>query len=333
MKKALCCALLALVCFTAAPALRGGLQGGEARAILRREAAAQDAPRAAGMLDAAPAGDTLEATLYFRFGETPFLGAQRAELDLRRDEMVASVLVGLLLEGPDASHAALTGLFPQGTALISVSGDGSTAYVTLSSDFLGRPDGAPADWEDSAEWQEEAALRRRMALQSVVMTLTEGARYQRVQFFVADSDDDMPRRIELCRLDTQETDASLVLGACGRDETLLLTPRRALELALEAWRTKDWASLYALLYDDAGLPSPSAFEQEMAQTDVTLLSAELSGGSVDLSGRTATLVLDAEVRSAQGGDAQIVRESVPVRRVDDNWALALSTLRDLMVRD
>lgn len=332
MKKALVCALLALALAVGLPplyaALRARARGGEEPAATRPPAS----PEAQGLADAG-ARDTLEATLYFRFGESGTLGAQRATIDLRRDELIASVIVRMLLDGPDAAHASLTGLFPQGTRLLSVSGDGETAFVTLSSAFLGRPDGAPQDWEDSADWQREAAQRRELAVQSIVLALTEGARYQRVQLFVADSDDDAPRRIPLCLLDPDETDASLVLGACGRDESALLTPMRAMEMVLAAWRARDWAALYALLYDEEGLPSLSAFEQEMAQADVTLLSGALSGGGVSLDGRTATLVLDAQTRSPQGGDAQLVRESVPLARVHDNWALSLTTLRGLMVRE
>ena len=54
---------------------------------------------------------------------------------------------------------------------------------------------------------------------------------------------------------------------------------------------------------------------------------------MSFAGQTATLVLDAEIRSRDGGDAQIVRESVPLRRVQDNWAMDIGTLRSLMIRD
>lgn len=333
MTKAFCCALATLALFFTEPCSikhEHIMTGRFTRQIaLADDGQATDASQAFEYI----AHDMLTTTLYFRFGQTQYLGEQQVELDLRRDETVANALVKLLLKGPDAVHASLTSLFSQETRVISVSGDDTTAFVTLSSDFLGRPDGAPVDWENSPAWQEEAALRRRLALASIVLALTQGARYQRVQFYVADSDDDMPRYIELYNLDMTQTDTALVLGACGRDESYLLTPQSAMQLILEAWRQKDWTTLYALLHDDAGMPSQSAFEQEMVKTDVTLLHGEVTGGAVDLSGRMATVVMNAQIRSSQGGDAQIVRESVPLIRVNDNWMLSLDTLRDLMVRD
>ena len=329
MKKALVCAVLALALALAAPPL---LQLARTRLdAARQEAAApQDAQTPSFELASQGVRDAQEATLYFRFGQTQTLGMERVQLDISREETVARQIVARLIEGPSASHGQLSGVFAQGTQIVSVGAEGGTAFVTLNSAFLGRPDGAPSGWEDSAAWQEEAALRRRLAVQSVVLSLTEDGRYQRVQFYVADSDDDAPRRIELYWFDTEQTDPAPVLAACGRDEAAMLTPHRALELVLDAWQRRDWAAMYPLLTDT---PSLSAFETRMKEIDVTLLSYEASAGSVSADGQRATLVLDARIRARQGGDAQIIREAVPLTRISDNWTMTLDTLLSLMVRD
>ena len=54
---------------------------------------------------------------------------------------------------------------------------------------------------------------------------------------------------------------------------------------------------------------------------------------MSLEGQRATVVLDASIHSDEGGDAQIVRESVPLVRQNDNWCIALATLESLMIRD
>ena len=84
---------------------------------------------------------------------------------------------------------------------------------------------------------------------------------------------------------------------------------------------------------DDPLPTLSVFETEMAEPGISLLTYSVSAGTVSFDGQTATLVLDAEIRSRDGGDAQIMRESVPLRRVQDNWAMDIGTLRSLMIRD
>lgn len=281
------------------------------------------------------AADMLDVTLYFRFAQTDVLGAQRAQLNIRREETIAYAIVEKLLEGPGTAYAQLSSVFPQETQVVSVSGEGRTAFVTLSKEFLGRPDGAPADWEDIPLWQEEAALRRRLAMQSLVLALTDGGRYQRVQLYVADGDDEIPQRVPMAWFDTTQQDAALLLAACARDEAALLTPKRAMEMILGAWQAQDWEMLYALTSADENgrLPAPTAFEAQMRETDVSLLDFAVTDGAVSFDGQTATLVVSASLRSTLGGDAQIERETVVLERSMDNWTIALSTLRSLMIRE
>jgi len=338
MKKAAIAVVLALLLIVLCEPHIRGIVADAAQGLLGGEEAAQSAapaPSFSEQLGGHEKTDTLGVTLYYRFGDTNVLGAQRVMLDLRREETIATRIVQHLVEGPDIAHGRLSGVFPQGTQVISVTGEERTAFVTLSNDFLGGPDGAPADWEDLSVWQEEAALRRRLAVQSIVLSLTEDGRYQRVQLYVADNDDDIPRRIAMAWLDPSATDPSLVLAASPRDEKVMLTPGRALDMILDAWQKRDFAALYPLTAPPEGgeMPTLSAFEAEMKRIDVSLLDYAFSQGTVSYDGQIATLVLDAQIRSALGGDAQIIRESVPLVRWEDNWAIEMDTLRSLMIRD
>ena len=146
--------------------------------------------------------------------------------------------------------------------------------------FLGIPDGAPADWEDLADWQAEATLRRRLAFQSIVLALTEDGRYQRVQLYVAGGDDEVPRRIPLYWFDQSVTDANVMLAACARDEQAMLTPKSALKLMLGAWQKQDWEALYDFLLREEETPTLSGFETQMRETNVQLMSFECTGGTV-----------------------------------------------------
>lgn len=338
MKKAIVCLLLALALVAALePHVRSWIVSGVSGMIQEEQGneSEKQTPSFSEQLGSATRTDLLDVTLYFRFADTHVLGAHHAQIDIRREETIATSIVEHLLRGPDTAHEHLTSVFPQGTELISVSGDGATAFVTLSSGFLGRPDGAPADWEDLMEWQEEAALRRRLAVQSIVLALTENGRYQRVQLYIAESDDDIPQRIAMAWMDTSVTDPALVLAACARDEQAMLTPACALYMIMDAWQRQDWAVMYPLMADttEDPLPTLSVFEAELAARDVSLLEYSLTPGTVSFDGQSATIVLDAVIRSREGGDAQIVRESIPLTRVQDNWAMQTATLEKLMIRD
>ena len=277
----------------------------------------------------------LETALYFRYADTGFLGLERAYIDLGREETVATLIVERLIEGPEASHNRLSGLFPRGTRLISAQGDGRIVYVTLNGAFLGRPDGAPSDWETREDWIKEAALRRTLAFQSIVLSLTEGARFQRVQLYIAEDDDAIPQHVAMTWFNPDERDLDLRLAACGRDEDLLLTPRASLRAVLEGWRMRDWDAVWPFLLQGAedAPASAGAFRREMESRDTRLLAYEISDGNVSRDGETATLVLNAKTRGAAGDDAEIVRETVFLRREDDNWVIDMNALLSLMVRD
>lgn len=337
MKKAIVCLLAMLaILVLLEPHVQAKLAGMAAGLTAQPQTQEEEqTPSFSEQLGAQKKTDMLDVTLYYRFAGTDVLGAQRAQLDIRREETVAMSIVQRLVDGPSVFYEQLSGVFPQGTEVISVTGEGVTAFVTLSGAFLGKPDGAPADWEDLTVWQEEAALRRRLAVQSIALALTEDGRYQRVQVYVADSDDEIPQRIGMAWMDTSVTDPTLVLAACPRDEEAMLTPVRALTMIMEAWRAKDWAALYPLMADtrEEPLDALSVFEAQMSEMGVSLLDYEMTPGTVSFDGRTATLVLDAQIRSHDGGDAQITRESVRLIRSQDNWAMETSTLESLMIRE
>ena len=336
MKKVILCILLALA-FTilGQRQILLSLVDSLHKTVQQQTATPQEAAETASQqLAVSGAGDTLDVTLYFRYEDTGLLGAQLATLDIRREETVATAIVQRLIAGPQQAGSRLRALFPQGTRLISVTGEGATAFVTLSREFLGRPSGAPADWEDLTVWQEEAALRRQLAVQSLVLSLTEDGRYQRVQLYLADNDDDIPQRVPLAYFSVDVSDPTTVLAACSRDESFLLTPQRALDRVLSRWQKKDWEAVYDLLASGSEtLPTQSAFVARMRELNVSMLEYETTAGTVSYDGQRATLVLSALLRSPDTGDARLDRESVALMRDGGNWAMTYDTLLSLMIRD
>ena len=332
MKKAIMAILLALAIVLLTPVLARRLSEWRQAA---QESASVERQEPLFTQRTQSASDELEVTLYYRYGETAVLGMERHTLDLRREETIARSIVEQLVAGPDGAHGRLSGVFPRDTQVLSVTTEGSTVFVTLSENFLGRPDGAPEDWEDVAGWQTEATLRRWLAVQSLVCSLTEGGRYQRVQLYVARSDDDVPERIPLCWFDQSITDRAVVLAACSRDDQVILTPHRAMQMILYGWQERDASAVYTLLCadEDGQMLTLSAFEAKLREADVSLMTAEITGGTIDATGRAATIVIDGAIRSSESGEARIIRESVPLTLVDDNWAMRMSTFLSLVIRE
>ena len=145
----------------------------------------------------------------------------------------------------------------------------------------------------------------------------------------------MPERIPLCWFDQSITDRAVVLAACSRDDQVILTPHRAMQMILDGWQERDASAVYTLLCadEDGQMLTLSAFEAKLREADVSLLTAEITGGTIDATGRAATIVLDGAIRSSESGEARIIRESVPLTLVDDNWAMRMSTFLSLVIRE
>jgi len=278
--------------------------------------------------------DQREAVLYFQFGETDYLGAARTQIDLRQEETVATTIVRRLIEGPGIRYDRLHGLFPEGTQLISAVSDGTTVFVTLNRAFLDRPDGAPLSWEDSEIWQAEAARRRTMAMQSIVLSLTENAETQRVQLYVADADDEIGQRLQMAWFDPSVTDPQVYLGACGRDERICLSVHNTMQAVLKAWKQHDWSTLALFLNRrSGGVLDAEAVGEKMETLGIELLDYTLSEGVVSLDGSRATIVLSGTIQSSAGEVLDFARESCLLIREDDNWTIESTTLDRIMVRD
>ena len=286
----------------------------------------------AASAEEADSGAWLDVTLYFRYGDTAYLGTEGTRIDLRQEDTVATLIVRRLIEGPQASHDRLSGLFPRDTQVISARTEGDTAYVTLNSAFLGKPDGAPADWEERDAWKKEAALRRRLAFQSIVLALTEDGRCQRVQLYIAEDDDAVPQRLSISWFDPTQENEEIRLAACGRDDSLVITPKLALSLVLQGWQQKDWEAVWPFIsHAERGAPeSYSVFRQRMEQESAVLLSWQVSAGSVSVSGRNATVVLDGKIRLEDGSVRELTRMAVPLFREEENWVLSAENLLELM---
>ncbi len=290
--------------------------------------------RAAAQSDGEETVTHLPVNLYYRFEETPMLAMQSSLLELSPgEESVVKSIVSRLVQGPDNDRTHLQGVFPMGCRVLSATVDGGTAVVTLSRDFLGRPDGAPADWEDDMSWQAEATLRRRLAVHSLVLALTDNALCQRVQLLVAEEDDAVPEQLQMVLLDDQLQDPGLILGACTRDESMLITPVSLVEMVMKDWQRMNYDEMYLFLYGrDGEMPGKTRFEQEMKEAGLVPLSFAVTGGAVSADGRKATVCVQAEMRNGEY-TFSLSGGVIPLERVNDEWLMDIEVFRNLITVD
>ena len=280
--------------------------------------------------------DRVRVTLYFRHGTSGYLGQEAYEISVPRDSTLEKAIVSALVDGPDGRHSELTNVFPEGTRVLKTQRDGDTVSVTLSHHFLQAPSGAPEKWQEDAYWAQEVPLRRRLALEAIVLSLTEDARCRSVQLLIAHDDTNTSgERVTKGLFYPEAMDAHTLLEPQTRNESNIFTPKNAMTAALLLWQAKDFNALYAMLgenpyTEDVRTPTQGEFVQEMADGACSLLAFNVAGGSVSPEGVRATVTMDLQCTDAQGKRIRIDDMPISLYRENDNWKIAYGDMTALM---
>ncbi len=285
-------------------------------------AAVTDLPDAPVLLpsqeEAQPLSRQQTAVLYYRFLDEPLLAQEYRTLTRLPNQPWELTLIAALLTGPGQQE--LTALFPAGTRVLSTSLQGRTLFVTLSADVLAAYPDEPANWRETDAWLAEAPLRRRLAMQSLIATVTENCDIDAVQILVSQGSGGSLRLKQNYFLD--DAPDSELTGPLRRDSSLLLTADRTMETVFTCLRQRDWLRLWKYVAGGGGY---DAFVAQME--GLPLLTAfSLSSGSLSADGRTMTYTADVTV---SGSLLQSGRRSGCVTRLLRSgglWKIPLSQL-------
>lgn len=253
-------------------------------------------PAAAQVLDAQPkqAQHTAHmAVLYFRLSGTPYLAAEVREVISSGTVSFEQAAAQALVSGPGPMSDSLGPLFPAGTQVLSVQPEGDLLFVTFNEALLNRyaDEGtlaAPGD-------QTQARLRRRLAMASLVNTLTERGEFRRVQVLV---------RAETTVRDSMRLAATYYLEESAalpdpltRDEERIATPAVMAGLTLSAWQQRDWRTLYDFTRD----LRPSQAEMTAAfDASLKLAAFSVTPGTTAPDGTSAVVTATLELEAAGG---------------------------------
>ena len=316
MRKRLCL-LLALL-------LLLGLTGCAVRPVVLPESTL--IPGTAPFLPEASLGESVErretATLWFRCGDLPYLAQESRSIALLTGQSYEMALLEALFSGPGTQHPTLRTLFPEGTRVLSAVVQGRTLLVTLSGEFVNQPGDEPVDWQEDGYWRVEVPLRRRLAMQSLVATVTENCDVDEVLVLV-EQPEGFGGSLRL-RQNWFEDDSedNVLTGPQRRDDSLLLTPRGTVEAVARCYMAQDWLRLYAFM--ESGTDERS-FVETMGQLPA-VTAVRCNGCSVTPDGQEATATVDLTVLGA-GGEARTVKAHVfRIRRENGLWKVSLEQL-------
>lgn len=268
-----------------------------------------------------------QATLWFRFGEEPYLAPEGRTITHSKTESHALAILRALVAGPGAASTELEGLFPPGTQVISCTQSGRVMFVTLSRHIMNGYADEPDNWQDQNAWAAEVPLRRVLAMQSIAATMTENCAVDTVVILVEQtaSTDSLRLRQGYYTLDGDVT----LAAPLTRDESLLLTPARTAEVILQYWQEKNYTRLYRYIartdpFTGAERPELDAFIQGMS-TALPLLQAHAEGGSISSDGRQAVFTVSGTYWD-QGSEQPFAGMTLHLVREKGLWHIGVSQL-------
>lgn len=268
------------------------------------------------------------ATLWFRFGSEALLAPESRVLSLSPTAPYEFSLLQALVSGPSASSPELRSLFPPGTQILSTQRHDRRLFVTFSRQIMNAYADEPDNWGSSEFWRTEAPLRRELAMQAIAATVTENCDVDEVVILVEQQQVTNSLRLRQSYYLTGSDSVSLA-DPLTRDETLLLTHRRCMEIILECWSTRDWQRLhqYTAAFDPStGLqrPDEAAFADQMARLP-HLTEYTVSFGSVSADGQQAVFSLTGRCMQ-DGSTIDLNNAVIRLHQENGQWRIAMSQL-------
>jgi len=275
--------------------------------------------------------DQVAFSLYYRAGELVYMAPEVRILQNVSEEEYLSALVRELLLGPQ-NTGQLSPFFQEGTELVEVSQTRDYVYLTLSSEFLDAPKDAPVNWEDDPDWAAYVRQRRRLALYSLVNTVTELGTVSRVQVLVEVNG--QAARVTADQVGLEAEDPAQPLEPLARVHEVIFTPEAAAQVILDAFTRKDWETVAEWVSSQdpwyGTSPDRGTIVKTLTQKDTGLLRYEILGSEIGASGGLALITVREEQQSASG--TYSINESQPLRFVMDGslWKLSHVSLEQLI---
>ena len=270
----------------------------------------------------------LIAELFFGYAGDQMLGRERRELTKTHDTRAEALLIGALLSGPSVERSDLVRLFEPGTRLMSLYDQDGILFVSLSREFLDIP-ASLSSRVSAGDSDAISALRtkRRLALLSLINTVTQMGELDAVQLLISGGADDIDgMRVSRSEIFDDADGGSRLVGAMQRDESVILTHANTLRRAADLWISRDWPGLYLYVSAD-GAPTSEAFSSLMSQLPNAPVAESHSPGIVTEDGTAA--VFRADISWMRDGQVWPWSGTVLLRLERGAWKIPVSTLMRL----
>lgn len=275
-------------------------------------------------------------TLYFRYAYSPFweplLCGEEQQIEVAANETHETAIVKALVMGPRGADARSV-INPE-TRVYSVTRNKDCYFVLLSREFM-EPYGLTKDRQSDPETVEEAMANQRLAVYSVVNSLTELGTCSRVQILIDVDGRGNGQRVPRRELGFTGGNADQPIEPLGRDGSLIRTPASSLEELIKLIMNGDLSSAYKGVAENSDENGETPSQDELAALisgkKSTISTYGILNETVAPNGRTAVVTINVSVKYGAGTGMELRRTLLPVKMIRENevWKVAYMSLQNI----
>jgi hypothetical protein len=175
--------------------------------------------------------DTSAVSLYFAMSNEGYLLSETRALKQNTSESYVNSVINALIAGPQSEDCIA--LINKNTKLLSVTTNNKYVYLSFSGDLLNVP-AIVNGWPDNPATAEVVYKQRRLAIYSIINTLTLSGEFAFVQLYVDVDGDGTAERITRGEAGfVGDGNENQQMDMLVRDHNYIYTPANAVSLSLE----------------------------------------------------------------------------------------------------
>lgn len=275
-------------------------------------------------------------TLYFRYSYSPFgeslLCGEEQQIEVAANETLETAIVKALVIGPKGADE--TAVINPETKVLGVTRNKDCYFVLLSREFM-EPYGLAQDSLSDPEAVEEAMSNQRLAVYSIVNSLTELGTCSRVQILIDADGKGNGQRVSRKDLGFTGSNADQPIEPLGRNGSVIRTPAKSLEELIKLIMNGDLSSAYKGVAENSDASGETPSQDELAAMisgkKSTISTYEILDETVAPNGRTAVVAINVSVKYGTGTGLELRRTLLPVKmiREDEVWKVAYLSLQNI----
>lgn len=243
-------------------------------------------------------------TLYYCMDGYDYMLPELREISYQQDISKEYAVLSELING--TQNKDLVNLINKNTRILGITTNNDYIYVSLSKEILEVPASINSAWENDAELSRKVYRQRRLAIYTLVNTLTELGGYARVQLYIDLNADGVADRVNREQAGfIGDGNEQQPLEALPRQHDYILTPANTVRLAMGMLAANQTEQLYQLVAEESYTGSQKLTKEEFA---ARMSALKLTVGDYSVSdnaaitggGAIAVVMLDYISRSAGG---------------------------------